>query len=514
MRDVAQGLSIRPAGAVARADEPEGGDHALRAASAAAREAVVGIRRREPGALPESLPGLVLAALDALVVLGAAVAVFYGFYAVRYADSGLDLHYAALGGLGALFLVQRLWSVGAYSCARLLDRRAQLRLVASSWTIAAGLVLLTLFFLRGAGQLSRGWFLGWYLSALPLLLAIRTRVPQTVRELARSGRIARRILALVGPEPALSTAQQLLAPAVPHLRVSRIRLDGAVVRAGEERLERVLAETRRKLRAEAVDTVLVLPFGTDPDRQMRVLGAFEELPVDLWYCPAVEPRLARAAGGAFGPLPAILVRPQPLDATEQRIKRLFDFVVAALALVLLAPLFLLIVIAIKLDSPGPIFFRQIRFGYNNRPFAMLKFRTMRADACDPSGARRTVRNDPRVTRIGRLLRRTSLDELPQLWNVLVGEMSLVGPRAHPVEMKIGDRYYHEVVEGYFARHRVRPGITGWAQVHGLRGEVDTIEKARARLAYDLEYIQRWSLWLDLEILALTVVRGFGGRNAY
>ena len=161
-------------------------------------------------------------------------------------------------------------------------------------------------------------------------------------------------------------------------------------------------------------------------------------------------------------------------------------------------------ILIKLDSPGPVLFVQKRFGFNNEVIGVLKFRTMHIDRADPSGAQRTVRNDPRVTRLGRILRWLSFDELPQLINVIRGDMSLVGPRPHAVAMKAGDRLYGEAVERYLHRHRVKPGITGWAQVSGLRGEVDTLEKAHARVAHDLYYIEHWSPWLDLKILLKTV----------
>ncbi|MCX8101743.1 MAG: exopolysaccharide biosynthesis polyprenyl glycosylphosphotransferase [Geminicoccaceae bacterium] len=480
--------------------------------TSAASEAALAPVERRGGALPAGLVGALLACADGALAVGTAMLVFYGFYEVRYTGSGRAWLYASYAGLAALLLVQRLWSVGAYALPRLADRRAQLRLVATSWTLAVGLLLLTLFLLNATAELSRGWLVGWYGLALASLLAARHWASGLVRRLAETGRIARRRLALVGPEPLLSEAASLLGPVLPHLRLSCHRVDPAAVAAGS--LDGEAAALARTLRREAVDDVLVLPIAAAAGAPMRILDRLKELPVDLWYCPAVEPRLALVATGSFGPLPALLVSPQPLSMTEQRIKRAADLVIAATALLLLSPLLLAVAVAIRLDSPGPIFFRQLRFGFNNRPFAMLKFRTMRADQCDPSGARRTTRDDPRVTRLGRLLRRTSIDELPQLWNVLVGDMSIVGPRAHPIEMKIGDRYYHEVVEGYFARHRVRPGITGWAQIHGLRGEVDSLEKARARLAYDLEYVERWSLLLDLEILALTVVRGFGGRNAY
>jgi lipopolysaccharide/colanic/teichoic acid biosynthesis glycosyltransferase len=174
----------------------------------------------------------------------------------------------------------------------------------------------------------------------------------------------------------------------------------------------------------------------------------------------------------------------------------------------------IIALLIKCESRGPVFFSQHRFGFNDRVFRVLKFRTMYVDRCDATGARRTVRGDPRVTRIGGALRRLSLDELPQLLNVLKGDMSLVGPRPHATAMRAGEQLYADAVEAYSARHRVKPGITGWAQVHGCRGEVDTIEKARTRLDHDLFYIEHWSIWLDLRTLILTVPALMMPRNAY
>lgn len=515
MSDLAPALLVQDGPGLAQAPAAIDRAPAARLATPAALEAVAGrLERRRAGALTVDLLGALLAAADGLVVVAGGMLVFFGFYEPRYADSGRELAYAGFGALAALLLIQRLWTVGAYSSRRLLDRPAQLRLVTTSWTIACGLLLLAIFLLHAAGELSRGWFVGWYVLVLGGLLGLRLGLAPLLRRLALAGRIARRGLALVGPGPLLESAAGLLAPALPHLRLSCHRLEPAELEAGEVPLAARLKELRRALRREEVEAVLVLPTSTRTVWQMRILDQLRELPVDVWYCPAVEPRLARTGGTTFGPLPALLVWPQPLTMTEQRIKRAADLLIALVALLVLAPLLAVAALAVKLDSPGPVFFRQERFGFNNRRFEMLKFRTMHVNECDPTGARRTVRNDPRVTRVGRFLRRSSIDELPQLWNVLKGDMSIVGPRAHPIEMKIGEHYYHEVVEGYFARHRVRPGITGWAQVHGLRGEVDTLEKARARVAYDLHYVENWSLLLDLKILLLTALCGLGSRNAY
>ncbi len=193
------------------------------------------------------------------------------------------------------------------------------------------------------------------------------------------------------------------------------------------------------------------------------------------------------------------------------IKWIEDKTLASVGLLLLSPLLLLIAVLIKLDSPGPVFFRQKRYGFNHRPIMVYKFRTMFHDESAAKRFRQATKNDRRITRLGRFLRRTSLDELPQLFNVIDGSMSLVGPRPHPVEL---EDHFSRLVEGLECRHNVKPGITGWAQINGFRGETDTLEKMQARIAYDIYYIENWSLWFDIKILTKTVIRGWSGENAY
>ena len=195
-------------------------------------------------------------------------------------------------------------------------------------------------------------------------------------------------------------------------------------------------------------------------------------------------------------------------------KRLFDVGAAFVGLLVSTPLLLLVALAVKLDSAGPVFFTSVRVGRRGRPFRVLKFRSMFVDQADADAARLVTRGDPRVTRVGRFIRKTSLDELPQLFNVIRGELSLVGPRPHALQAKAADRLYHDVVDGYFARHKVRPGITGWAQINGWRGETDTPEKIQKRVEHDLYYIDNWSVLLDLYILIKTPFALIGGENAY
>ncbi|RBH45093.1 undecaprenyl-phosphate glucose phosphotransferase, partial [Pseudomonas sp. MWU13-2860] len=191
-----------------------------------------------------------------------------------------------------------------------------------------------------------------------------------------------------------------------------------------------------------------------------------------------------------------------------------DVLLAAVALALAAPLMLLLALLIKLDSPGPVLFRQKRYGYNNRLIEVYKFRSMYVEQADADAEAQTTRRDPRVTRVGRFIRKTSLDELPQLLNVLGGSMSMVGPRPHATATKAAGVLFEDAVSEYTARHRVKPGITGWAQVNGYRGETDTLAKIERRVEYDLEYIENWSLWFDFYILIRTLPAVLSADAAY
>jgi putative colanic acid biosynthesis UDP-glucose lipid carrier transferase len=210
-------------------------------------------------------------------------------------------------------------------------------------------------------------------------------------------------------------------------------------------------------------------------------------------------------------VPTIELAKSPMTGLNRVLKALVDRVFAALFLILTIPLFCVIALAIRLDSPGPVFFRQNRHGWNAETIVVLKFRTMSQHQESDGGLTQARRNDPRVTRVGKLLRRTSLDELPQFINVLQGNMSLVGPRPHAMQH---NEAYNKIVQNYMQRHRVKPGITGWAQVNGFRGETDTIEKMQQRVEYDLYYIENWSVGFDVLILLLTAVRTLGSPSAY
>jgi Undecaprenyl-phosphate glucose phosphotransferase len=268
-------------------------------------------------------------------------------------------------------------------------------------------------------------------------------------------------------------------------------------------------------KSAAVDKVVIaLPHSAEA-RLLDILRRLRVLPVDIVLAPdlmgfnAAERETAELAG-----LKLHSLAHRPIREPQRLVKTAIDFAAAFAALIFLSPLLLAIAAIIKLDSAGPIFFRQRRQGLGDRLFDVYKFRTMYCELGDPKGANQTKRGDPRVTRIGAFLRKTSLDELPQIINVLRGEMSLVGPRPHTPHMLIGDKKHYEIVSEYSFRHRVKPGITGLAQVNGWRGETDTLEKMQKRVEFDHKYIREWSPWLDLKILAQTVTTVLSRKNAY
>jgi exopolysaccharide biosynthesis polyprenyl glycosylphosphotransferase len=260
--------------------------------------------------------------------------------------------------------------------------------------------------------------------------------------------------------------------------------------------------------------VITLPWSAE-DRIVSIIARLRMLPVHLYLGDDLIGYHVGIRHRAFAAGVSILeVVRAPLAGWNGFVKALEDKVLVFLALLFFIPLMGLIAAAIKLDSRGPVLFRQMRHGFNNELIEVFKFRTMHHTMRDENGETLTKKGDLRVTRVGRILRCTSLDELPQLFNVWNGTMSMVGPRPHPTRAKAGQRLYDEVVLEYAARHRVKPGITGWAQVNGWRGDTDSEEKIERRVEHDLYYIENWSLWLDVRILFATILLGWVHKNAY
>jgi Undecaprenyl-phosphate glucose phosphotransferase len=341
-----------------------------------------------------------------------------------------------------------------------------------------------------------------------------------VRNWTREGRLTRRT-AIVGG----GSMGEALACALAAQRDSDVRVVGLFDDRGDERAPQSVAGLRKLgtvddlvefARRTRIDLVIFsLPISAE-GRILQMLKKLWVLPVDIRLSAHSNKLHFRPRSYSYlGNVPVLDVLDQPITDWDVVMKWLFDKTVSAFALIALAPVMLLVALAIKLDSRGPVLFKQKRYGFNNELIEVYKFRSMYVDQCDATASKLVHKDDPRVTRVGAFIRKTSIDELPQLFNVAFkGNLSLVGPRPHAVHAKAADRLYDEAVDGYFARHRVKPGITGWAQINGWRGETDTDEKIQRRVEHDLYYIENWSVLFDLYILARTPFALAKTENAY
>ena len=374
------------------------------------------------------------------------------------------------------------------------------------------------FALKISDQFSRVWFFSWVISATFLICVARTVFYIGVRKSARAGRLTRNIAIVGAGEQGRKLLEHLDWIHEPWIRIVGI-FDDRVDRFGPTVMGQPILGTLDDLigfaREHRIDDIIItLPWSAD-ERLFGIIAKLMELPVRVSLgSDLIGFRYPRGSSGFIGGVPILEVVGKPLEGWKFVVKTLEDRIFAAITLILIAPLMLVISVAIKLDSKGPVLFRQKRYGFNNHLIDVYKFRTMYHDKQDDNAEKLTTRDDPRVTRVGAFLRRTSLDELPQFFNVLKGEMSVVGPRPHPIKAKAAGRLYDEVIQRYATRHRVKPGITGWAQVNGWRGETDTEEKIMKRVEHDLYYIDHWSLLFDFRIILQTVWSGFRGPGAY
>lgn len=443
--------------------------------------------------------------LDALALTVAA----YVGWLLRFSRPGMAEHYLLAVLLGVLLALVFLPATRSYRRGRWWRPvRGTIVAVPGLAAVFGGLMLLATL-TKTTADFSRIWMTLWVIVTVSLMLGWRMLAS---RSLDRSGP---RVLLLGSGRLARDTARRLIDRFGSETVAGFVRLPGergepdrdgdASVLGSIEELEHIIGESRvgaSELWLAPDDP----PEETDETllRQLRLSSLPVRYVPDLRVLSLLGHRASDVAG-----MTVIELNATPLDGPDALIKAVMDRAGALVLLVLTAPLWTAIAIAIRLDTPGPVLFAQPRHGGGGRIIRVLKFRSMRQVEQGP--IRQAQREDPRVTRVGAFLRRTSLDELPQLINVLRGEMSLVGPRPHPVAL---NEEFSQRLADYMQRHRVKPGITGWAQINGYRGETDTLEKMKKRLEYDLHYIENWSLWLDLRILARTALLGWTGRNAY
>lgn len=382
------------------------------------------------------------------------------------------------------------------------------------------LTLLSVSFLTGVGsQTSQAWVVVWFFAGTITLVAFRISAARTIRAWAEAGRLQRNVIVVGGGKTGQRVIAALKAADFPFINISGVFDDRSGDRAPDD-IDGVkklgsFDELVRFSRSNRVDMLLVaLPMSAER-RMVELLKKLWVLPVDI-RLSALDShlRFARGTYSYIGNVPFLDIYEKPLTDWNYALKGILDRTVAALMLLASLPLFAIVAIAIKLESPGPVFFKQRRYGFNNELIEVYKFRTLKHEQADANASKLVTSDDDRVTRVGKWLRKSSIDELPQVITVLKGDMSVVGPRPHAVLAKAGDKLYGDVVDGYFARHRVKPGITGWAQINGWRGETDTDEKIERRTEFDLYYIDNWSLLFDIYIILRTPLALIKGENAY
>lgn len=431
----------------------------------------------------------------------------------------LNWHYPVLVAGGALTAVLLLELMDCYELSALLRPLSVLRRIFLVWSGTFAIMALLGFLLKISEDFSRFWFAAWYATGLVLLLALRFALAMMVRRWTRNGKMERRAVIVGGGKAAEALIRSLEQQPYNDIRICGIFDDrddrrSPPVVAGYPKLGNI-SELIEFARIARIDMLIVsLPI-TAESRVLSLLKKLWVLPVDIRLSAHSNQLRFRPRSYSFiGQVPMLDIFDRPITNWDSVAKRAFDIVFSLLGILVFSPVMIATAIAIKLDSKGPVFFMQKRHGFNNEVIDVYKFRSMYTEMSDPTARNAVTKNDPRVTRVGRFIRKTSIDELPQFFNSLLGSLSLVGPRPHAVSAQSHNKLYHEVVDGYFARHRVKPGVTGWAQINGWRGEIDNDDKIKMRTEYDLFYIENWSLWFDLEILFLTPIRLLNTENAY
>ncbi|MAB15119.1 undecaprenyl-phosphate glucose phosphotransferase [Parvibaculum sp.] len=454
--------------------------------------------------------GDLTAVADVLVIIATAISAKWIYIGTILGTPAEMEPYAIIGVFAALLAQIFLRRQSVYEFDNLRWFKGQVRRILVALSLAALVVVAVGYLLKISETYSRGWFLLWMAMATAGVVGMHYLAARLLRLWISQGRFVRRV-ALFGDA---KIAMQM----IPRLEETDDAV--AVVGVFDESAGAVsqqigasgsLSDLISLAQTMPLDEVLIVMPTTTGRHITSVVKQLSILPVDLRFCQSADVFDIHPKGLlSYGGVPVIEMERRPMADWGPIVKAVEDRVLSAACLLVFSPLMLFIALAIKLDSRGPVVFRQKRHGFNHRIITVYKFRTMTVME-DGAKVAQATRDDRRVTRIGRFLRKTSLDELPQLMNVLKGEMSLVGPRPHAIAH---NEYYGSLLESYARRHKMKPGITGWAQINGYRGETDTPEKMRKRVEHDLHYIENWSLWFDIKILMLTPFYGFLSRNAF
>ncbi len=466
--------------------------------------------------LPD-LSAVLLRALEPVILVVAALSIKEVFGTAIPNSSDPIYYRAAL--LAAIFYAGLGEAVGAYDVDVRFSMRNGFGRVLTALFGTAMFVMTVGFFLKVSEDFSRLWAASWFVAATLGIGVARIGVTAWLQGQKRRGLFNQRVAIFGTGEQGDRLARYILG----NERLT-IDLVGFFDDRGDNRGDKKssalpfcgeLDELIMEIRRGRVDQViLALPWSAEV-RLQEIVAALAVTPVRIRLAPDLASfTFAQRQIVLLGDLPVMTLFERPISGLDRIIKRIEDLFLLALIIPFAIPIMLIAALAIKLDSPGPIFFRQEREGFNNKRFRIWKLRSMRVDHLEYSDINQASRGDPRITRVGAFLRATSIDELPQLLNVMTGEMSIIGPRPHAPSTRAGNKFFGDIVSTYAGRHNVKPGITGWAQVSGWRGETDTEEKLLRRLEHDLHYVENWSVGFDLYIIIRTVWAVVAPRNAY
>lgn len=470
---------------------------------------------RNANPLLRSSFSLIAISFDAIALMVAALVSGVLYHELVYGSPAVILPLVYMGGITALIVIFANVLYGEYAIANFLtsDGHVLRQFRVFTMALVAGTVLA---FLTKTGDVySRGTVVAFYTLGFLMLAASHIGLVMMVRQLSRNGPMLARRVFLVGSDTQVLGFISRHWPMGHGIQVVGVanlspRALSDHADAGRQ-LERELQNAVTQARQLDVDDVFLLTQRVRAGAVDAAINSFLTMPASIHLASEqVLERFRDARIARMGTIASLSLVRRPLTLPEIIIKRLFDFSAALIGVILLAPLAVLVAIAIKLDSAGPVFFLQRRYGFNQKPFRIIKFRTM-TTMDDGPVVQQACKNDLRITRTGAFLRRYNIDELPQLLNVLMGDMSLVGPRPHALAH---DHHFMDRIALYARRHNVKPGITGWAQVNGFRGETETDEKMLGRVQHDLYYIDNWSIWLDFTIVMLTIFSPKAYRNAH
>lgn len=464
--------------------------------------------------LPFNLVAPATAAIDFFIITLTSLISGIGYHWLVLNTSADIYEFLALGALVFANFSALTTARQNYRPTNLINVGRQIRFATLNWLFIFAVLTVLAFTLKISANFSRGAALTYFALGWAGLAVFRIFVGRNLKRAIAVGAFAEQTVALIterGHQISSRALEDLTHCGYKPIKTFELSLSELEPSGSAKSWNEEMRQVVTTCQNEAVDYIFLLMSWHNPRAIDNILRMLRVLPIPVHLLPDQDVgTLLAARPGNLGTAYTVELQRAPLTKTEQAVKRAVDIILAAMMLTLLSPLMLLTALLIKLDSSGPVLFRQRRNGFNGSTFMIYKFRSMRVLE-DGERYKQATRNDPRVTRLGRWLRQTSIDELPQLINVLKADMSLVGPRPHPLAL---NTEYQEIISDYAFRHHVKPGITGWAQVNGFRGETQTVDSMAKRVEYDLWYINHWSFWLDLRILLKTMLSVYRQPMAY